>query len=117
MCPGMKKEDIDTEVLPGITQRKKNHLCVLAKFHLLRNKGRGRQVNGNAYANGNEHASDAKKDSTLTRCAIHNSELLAYHMSTLVHPFNPSIPIEKAVTPPTSWYTHPSFFHRVFYRG
>ncbi|KAK7390163.1 hypothetical protein VNO78_25462 [Psophocarpus tetragonolobus] len=79
--------------------------------------GRGRQVDGNAYANGNEDASDAKKDSTLTRCAIHNSELLAYHMSTLVHQFNPSIPIEKAVTPPTSWYTHPSFFHRVFYRG
>ncbi|RDX68735.1 Cytochrome P450 83B1, partial [Mucuna pruriens] len=28
---GMRKEDIDTEVLPGITQHKKNHLCVLAK--------------------------------------------------------------------------------------
>ncbi|XP_020204968.1 cytochrome P450 83B1 [Cajanus cajan] len=29
---GMKKEDIDTEVLPGIAQHKKNPLCVLAKF-------------------------------------------------------------------------------------
>jgi hypothetical protein len=33
-----------------------------------------------------------------------------------------SIPkLEKAVTSPSSWYTHPSFFdlepHRVFYRG
>ncbi|TKY63681.1 cytochrome P450 family 71 protein [Spatholobus suberectus] len=29
---GMKKEDIDTEVLPGLTQHKKNPLCVLAKY-------------------------------------------------------------------------------------
>ena len=27
---GMKKEDIDTEVLPGLTQHKKNPLCVVA---------------------------------------------------------------------------------------
>ncbi len=39
----------------------------------------------------------------------------------LVHEFDPKIPVEKAVTPPSSWYTHPSFFqlelHRVFYKG
>jgi len=29
---GMDKEDIDTEVLPGLAQHKKNHLYVLAKF-------------------------------------------------------------------------------------
>jgi len=31
---GMRKEDIDTEVLPGITQHKKNPLHVLAKFRV-----------------------------------------------------------------------------------
>lgn len=39
----------------------------------------------------------------------------------LVHEFNPKIPIEKALTPPSSWYTDTSFLalelHRVFYRG
>ncbi|KAG5053853.1 hypothetical protein JHK85_006363 [Glycine max] len=31
---GMKKEDIDTEVLPGLAQHKKNPLCVLAKCQI-----------------------------------------------------------------------------------
>lgn len=39
----------------------------------------------------------------------------------LVEEFDPKIPIEKALTPPSSWYTHPSFlaleFDRVFSRG
>ncbi|GAY37279.1 hypothetical protein CUMW_027820 [Citrus unshiu] len=39
----------------------------------------------------------------------------------LVYEFNPQIPIEKALTPPSSWYTDPSFLalelHRVFYRS
>ncbi|XP_017254908.1 choline monooxygenase, chloroplastic isoform X2 [Daucus carota subsp. sativus] len=39
----------------------------------------------------------------------------------LVDEFNPKIPIEKALTPPSSWYTHPSFLSleldRVFYKG
>ncbi|KAK1551325.1 hypothetical protein Q3G72_033967 [Acer saccharum] len=39
----------------------------------------------------------------------------------LVGEFNPKISIEKAVTPPSSWYTHPSFFDleldRLFYTG
>ncbi|KAK3026281.1 hypothetical protein RJ639_041230 [Escallonia herrerae] len=40
---------------------------------------------------------------------------------SLVDDFNPKIPIEQALTPPTSWYTDPTFFSleldRVFYRG
>ncbi|CAK9327912.1 unnamed protein product [Citrullus colocynthis] len=39
----------------------------------------------------------------------------------LVHEFDPEIPLEKAVTPPSSWYIDPSFFHlelhRIFYTG
>lgn len=39
----------------------------------------------------------------------------------LVDEFDPKIPLEKAVTPPSSWYTDPSFFalelDRVFCRG
>ncbi|KAH1201215.1 Choline monooxygenase, chloroplastic [Glycine max] len=61
------------------------------------------------------------KHSTLTCCAIRNSDLKLSQTQRLVHHFNPKTPIEEAVTPPTSWYTHPSFFHleldRVFYRG
>lgn len=40
---------------------------------------------------------------------------------TLVDQFDPTIPIEQAVTPPSSWYTDPCFYaqelHSVFYRG
>ncbi|KAK4258231.1 hypothetical protein QN277_007703 [Acacia crassicarpa] len=35
MPKGMKREDIDFEVLPGITQHKKNPLCLVAKNHLF----------------------------------------------------------------------------------
>ncbi|XAR63757.1 Choline monooxygenase [Bertholletia excelsa] len=39
----------------------------------------------------------------------------------LVHQFDPKIPVRHAVTPPSSWYTHPSFysleFDRIFFRG
>ncbi|XP_019464848.1 PREDICTED: cytochrome P450 83B1-like [Lupinus angustifolius] len=31
MAQGMKSEDIDIDVLPGVVQHKKNHLCVVAK--------------------------------------------------------------------------------------
>ncbi|XP_077222241.1 choline monooxygenase, putative (CMO-like) isoform X4 [Tasmannia lanceolata] len=38
-----------------------------------------------------------------------------------VEDFNPRIPLQEALTPPSSWYTDPSFlaleFERVFYRG
>lgn len=40
---------------------------------------------------------------------------------SLVNDFNPKIPIQEALTPPSSWYTHPSFLslelHSVFYSG
>jgi len=43
------------------------------------------------------------------------------YCQNLVDEFDPNIPIEKALTPPSSWYTDPSFFdfelHRVFYKG
>lgn len=62
-----------------------------------------------------------KKHSTITRCAIRNSDLVVSQTQSLVHQFNPNTPLEEAVTPPTSWYTDPSFFHleldRVFYTG
>ncbi|XP_042496342.1 choline monooxygenase, chloroplastic [Macadamia integrifolia] len=39
----------------------------------------------------------------------------------MVADFNPKIPLEEAFTPPSSWYTDPSFYDleldRVFYRG
>ncbi|RDX71056.1 Cytochrome P450 83B1, partial [Mucuna pruriens] len=34
LAPGMKREDIDTQVLPGLTQHIKNPLCVLAKNYM-----------------------------------------------------------------------------------
>ncbi|KAL2338697.1 hypothetical protein Fmac_013143 [Flemingia macrophylla] len=61
------------------------------------------------------------KDATLTCCAIRKSDHVVPETQSLVHQFNPTTPIEEAVTPPTSWYTDSSFFHfeldRVFYRG
>ncbi|KAL5549818.1 hypothetical protein UlMin_005049 [Ulmus minor] len=52
--------------------------------------------------------------------SIRNSENLVEARS-LVDQFDPKIPIEEAVTPPSSWYTDPSFFalelDQVFYRG
>ncbi|KAI8571382.1 hypothetical protein RHMOL_Rhmol01G0115700 [Rhododendron molle] len=39
----------------------------------------------------------------------------------LSHQFDPKIPLQEALTPPSSWYTHPCFlsleFDRVFFRG
>lgn len=39
----------------------------------------------------------------------------------LAHQFDPKIPLQEALTPPSSWYTHPCFlsleFDRVFFRG
>ncbi|KAF2317219.1 hypothetical protein GH714_017591 [Hevea brasiliensis] len=54
-------------------------------------------------------------------CVLHNPSSLHAHCQKLVDEFDPRIPIEKSVTPPTSWYSDPSFFdyelHRVFYGG
>lgn len=42
-------------------------------------------------------------------------------VAALVKEFDPTIPLDKAVTPPSSWYTHSAFLHlemeRVFSRG
>ncbi|KAK2358713.1 choline monooxygenase, chloroplastic [Trifolium repens] len=60
-----------------------------------------------------------KHSSKLICCSLNSSDNVV--SQKLAQHFNPNIPIEKAVTPPSSWYTHPSFFHleldRVFYRG
>lgn len=66
------------------------------------------------------HLNFPNKHSTNFICySLRSSDLVLSH--TLAHHFNPDIPIEKAVTPPSSWYTDHSFFHleldRVFYRG
>ncbi|KAI4335339.1 hypothetical protein L6164_013993 [Bauhinia variegata] len=49
------------------------------------------------------------------------SSLCNPNLARLVEQFNPKLPLEKAMTPPTSWYTDPAFFQleldRVFYRG
>ncbi|XP_054806671.1 choline monooxygenase, chloroplastic isoform X2 [Prosopis cineraria] len=59
-------------------------------------------------------------------CSLRNPTLVsssevALHAQRLVYQFNPKIPLEKAITPPTSWYTDPSFLEleldRVFYSG
>ncbi|KAI3974508.1 hypothetical protein MKX01_018001 [Papaver californicum] len=50
-----------------------------------------------------------------------NHALFNVRTQKLVKEFNPDIPLEKALTPPSSWYTDSSFlsleFDRVFYRG
>ncbi|KAE9609881.1 hypothetical protein Lal_00006453 [Lupinus albus] len=60
------------------------------------------------------------KREIITRCSLRDSVSNTQNHK-LVDQFNPKIPIEEAVTPPTSWYTDPSFFnlelHRVFYTG
>ncbi|XP_034700690.1 choline monooxygenase, chloroplastic isoform X3 [Vitis riparia] len=52
---------------------------------------------------------------------IVNSSSAAGKAPTLLHKFNPRIPVEQALTPPSSWYTDPSFLalelDLVFYRG
>ncbi|PON46131.1 3-phenylpropionate/cinnamic acid dioxygenase, alpha subunit [Trema orientale] len=53
-------------------------------------------------------------------CSLENPRVEGHALS-LVDQFDPRIAIEEAVTPPSSWYTHPSFYdlelRRVFYRG
>ncbi|EEF44142.1 choline monooxygenase, chloroplastic [Ricinus communis] len=50
-----------------------------------------------------------------------NSHSLQTHFQNLVNKFDPHIPVEEAFTPPSSWYTDPSFYdyelHCVFYKG
>ncbi|XP_015889685.3 choline monooxygenase, chloroplastic isoform X2 [Ziziphus jujuba] len=53
--------------------------------------------------------------------SLHNSETSSLPPSTLVHQFDPRIPIEEALTAPSSWYADPSFYSfeldQIFYRG
>uniref|UniRef100_A0A2P2JX03 Choline monooxygenaseic-like n=1 Tax=Rhizophora mucronata TaxID=61149 RepID=A0A2P2JX03_RHIMU len=58
----------------------------------------------------------------VTCCSlIHNSHSLEAYCQKLVDEFDPDIPIEKAVTPPSSWYINSLFFDmemsHVFHRG
>ena len=58
---------------------------------------------------------------SLNSTRIVKSLCLPVGAPTLVDQFDPTIPIERAVTPPSSWYTDPSFYalelDSVFYRG
>lgn len=53
--------------------------------------------------------------------SLHNPQVSSIGAPTLVGQFDPTIPIERAVTPPSSWYTDPSFYSleldTLFYRG
>ena len=64
----------------------------------------------------NKHKRKSIPSVTVCQCLLRNSDA-----GKLVHEFDPKVPVEKAVTPPSSWYTDPSFFQeeleRVFYRG
>ena len=64
----------------------------------------------------NKHKRKSIPSVTVCQCLLRNSDA-----GKLVHEFDPKVPVEKAVTPPSSWYTDPSFFReeleRVFYRG
>ncbi|KAM4132083.1 hypothetical protein ACJW30_01G223200 [Castanea mollissima] len=70
--------------------------------------------------NDKTHSNKHKRKSipfvTVCQCLLRNSDA-----GKLVHEFDPKVPVEKAVTPPSSWYTDPFFFQveleRVFYRG
>ncbi|KAF3452685.1 hypothetical protein FNV43_RR03118 [Rhamnella rubrinervis] len=53
--------------------------------------------------------------------SLRNPETSSLGPQALVAQFDPKIPIEEAITPPSSWYTDPSFYtfelDRIFYRG
>ena len=64
----------------------------------------------------NKHKRKSIPSVTKCQCLLRN-----FDVGKLVHEFNPEVPVEKVVIPPSSWYTDPSFFQeeleRVFYRG
>ncbi|XP_027184128.1 choline monooxygenase, chloroplastic [Coffea eugenioides] len=61
------------------------------------------------------------KKHPIYKCSFTVSSSLDKEAQTLIQQFNPQIPIEEALTPPSSWYTDPSFhsleLQQVFYRG
>lgn len=67
----------------------------------------------------NHQLFNCAKNPSCFSSSCHSENLVS--AQKLVHEFNPRIPIEKALTPPSSWYTDTSFLalelHRVFYRG
>lgn len=72
------------------------------------------------YPNNQRHRSFLVRISSSSSSSLHgNNELL--FARKLVDEFDPKIPLEKAQTPPSSWYTDPSFLSleldRLFYRG
>ncbi|KAK1434804.1 hypothetical protein QVD17_00558 [Tagetes erecta] len=70
----------------------------------------------NPYPNSRIQQARSLNSSLITNSSHHNSSF-----QSLVHEFNPNIPIQQALTPPSSWYTSPDFlsleFHHVFFKG
>ncbi|KAL9224273.1 hypothetical protein vseg_000329 [Gypsophila vaccaria] len=56
-----------------------------------------------------------------TNCITNNNNNNNSATHKIVNDFDPKIPIDSALTPPTSWYTDPSFYslelHSLFYQG
>ncbi|KAL5769136.1 hypothetical protein ACOSQ2_015919 [Xanthoceras sorbifolium] len=68
------------------------------------------------------HEMRSVKHFQIQNCLYNNyTTTSSFDKKNLLGEFNPKIPIEKAVTPPSSWYTHPSFLtlelDHLFYRG
>ncbi|CAM8936067.1 unnamed protein product [Rhodiola kirilowii] len=65
--------------------------------------------------------SPSSSSSSSSSSSIENEEAVAADLRSLVDDFDPNIPIQSATTPPSSWYTNPSFLSleisRVFYRS
>ncbi|XP_038880722.1 choline monooxygenase, chloroplastic [Benincasa hispida] len=70
----------------------------------------------------NLHSCNHRSPSRISAAlSFRNSDSHFIEAQKLVDEFDPEIPLEKAVTPPSSWYIDPSFYalelDRVFYRG
>ncbi|KAI3782270.1 hypothetical protein L2E82_12310 [Cichorium intybus] len=78
----------------------------------------------NPYPNSRPHHARSPNSLLIRKSHETNHSLLEPSQElarSLVHEFNPHIPIEEALTPPSSWYTSPSFLSleldQVFFRG
>ncbi|XP_021616862.1 choline monooxygenase, chloroplastic isoform X2 [Manihot esculenta] len=78
-------------------------------------------INGRRFQSKNHTPILAQRLHFKVSCCVLNPISRDSHYQKLVDEFDPRIPIEKALTPPSSWYTDPSFYeyelHRVFYGG